>query len=192
MKNAQEETIHRLSIASETRDEETGAHIQRMSRYSSCSPGAPGLTDEPSSSSASPARSTTSARSASPTASCRSPAPTPPKSARSCRPTPRSAIASSPTTGYKVLEVAATIAYTHHERWDGAGYPRGLAGDDIPFGAQLFSVADVWDALTSPRPYRPRVYTRAEALALIEQESGRIHAPRVVKVFADLVEREVV
>ncbi len=90
------------------------------------------------------------------------------------------------------LEAAAEIVYAHHERWDGTGYPRGLAGDDIPFGAQLFSVADVWDALTSPRPYRPRVYTRAEALALIEQESGRIHAPRVVKVFADLVERGVV
>ncbi len=107
-------------------------------------------------------------------------------------------IRSHPGRGRDFLETiptlgrSAEIVYTHHERWDGSGYPRGLAGDEIPFGAQLFSVVDVWDALTSPRPYRPHVYSRAEAVALIVEESGRMHCPRVVKVFAELVERGVV
>ena len=107
-------------------------------------------------------------------------------------------VRSHPTRGRDFLEGipglgrAAEIVYAHHERWDGSGYPRGLAQDEILFGAQLFSVVDVWDALTSPRAYRPHVYSRAEAVALIVGESGRMHCPRVVQVFAELVERGVV
>jgi HD-GYP domain-containing protein (c-di-GMP phosphodiesterase class II) len=75
-----------------------------------------------------------------------------------------------PGAGYRnvkrigFLKEAAEIVHTHHERYDGKGYPRGLKGDDIPLGARLFMVADVYDALTSQRPYRlPMTYEEAAA-----------------------------
>src|SRR5262245_14005379 len=57
-------------------------------------------------------------------------------------------------SGVELLETAAEIALTHHERWDGAGYPRGLAGEKIPLAGRIVAVADTWDALTTERPYR--------------------------------------
>ena len=60
-------------------------------------------------------------------------------------------------SGSELLELAATIAWTHHERWDGSGYPRGLKGEEIPLAGRIVAVADVFDALTSDRPYRPRL-----------------------------------
>ena len=57
----------------------------------------------------------------------------------------------------ELLELAAIIAWTHHERWDGSGYPRGLRGEEIPLGGRIVAVADVFDALSSDRPYRPRL-----------------------------------
>ena len=58
-------------------------------------------------------------------------------------------------SGIELLETAARIACTHHERWDGAGYPRGLAGEDIPLAGRIVAVVDTFDALTSERVYRP-------------------------------------
>ena len=58
-------------------------------------------------------------------------------------------------SGVELLETAAEIAWTHHERWDGTGYPRGLAGEDIPISGRVVAVADAFDALTTDRPYRP-------------------------------------
>ncbi|HEX2162876.1 MAG TPA: HD domain-containing phosphohydrolase [Thermoanaerobaculia bacterium] len=80
------------------------------------------------------------------------------------------------------LRQALDIPYCHHERWDGTGYPRGLAGEEIPRAARIFAVADVWDALTSDRPYRP-AWTRDEALAYVAEGSGSLFDPRVVEVF---------
>lgn len=93
-----------------------------------------------------------------------------------------------PAVGYEIvnriefLREAADIVLAHHERFDGSGYPRGLKGEEIPFGARLFAVADVYDALTSIRPYRP-VVTFEEAVVEIKKESGRHFDPRVVEVF---------
>ena len=61
------------------------------------------------------------------------------------------------------LREALEIPYFHHEKWDGTGYPQGLKGEQIPIAARIFAVADVWDALTSNRPYRP-AWSREEAL----------------------------
>ena len=63
----------------------------------------------------------------------------------------------------EMLDVAATIAYTHHERWDGTGYPRGLAGDKIPLEGRIVAVVDVYDALSSDRVYRQALYVRGGA-----------------------------
>lgn len=79
---------------------------------------------------------------------------------------------------------AMTIRY-HHERFDGTGYPEGLRGDSIPLNARLFAVVDVFDALTSERPYKKPLGLN-EALAIIERESGRHFDPAIVAVFQSL------
>ena len=87
-------------------------------------------------------------------------------------------------TDYKNLIIvkAIEIAGGHHERWDGRGYPRGLAGETIPLSARIMAIADVYDALVSPRHYKKK-WTHDEALAEIVSESGSHFDPLVVKAF---------
>jgi putative two-component system response regulator len=80
------------------------------------------------------------------------------------------------------LRPALEIPLNHHEKWDGTGYPRGLQGEAIPLAARLFAVIDVWDALTSNRPYRP-AWTEAEALTYIREQSGKHFDPQAVDLF---------
>jgi putative nucleotidyltransferase with HDIG domain len=80
------------------------------------------------------------------------------------------------------LRPALTIPYSHHEHWDGTGYPRGLKGEEIPIEARIFAVADVWDAVTRDRVYR-KALSREESLALIQKERNHYFDPRVVDLF---------
>ncbi|MBI3159711.1 MAG: PAS domain S-box protein [Chloroflexi bacterium] len=84
------------------------------------------------------------------------------------------------------LRPALDIPYSHHEKWDGTGYPRGLKGEDIPLMARIFAVVDVWDALTSDRPYRP-AWTKKQTRKHIREQSGRHFDPKVVQAFLALV-----
>jgi putative two-component system response regulator len=84
------------------------------------------------------------------------------------------------------LRPALEIPYSHHEKWDGTGYPRGLKGEEIPLSARIFAIVDVWDAITSDRPYRP-AYTIEQALSHIREQSGKHFDPQVVDVFFKLV-----
>jgi HD-GYP domain-containing protein (c-di-GMP phosphodiesterase class II) len=84
------------------------------------------------------------------------------------------------------LRKAADIPYCHHERWDGAGYPRGLQGERIPLAARVFRVVDVWDALTRDRPYR-KAWSREKALRYILGQSGRSLDPQVVARFSEFL-----
>jgi len=84
------------------------------------------------------------------------------------------------------LRPAMDIPYCHHEHWDGSGYPRGLRGEDIPLAARIFSVIDVWDALTHDRVYRPRWGT-AEARDYIRENAGVLFDPRVVEAFFKMI-----
>jgi HD-GYP domain-containing protein (c-di-GMP phosphodiesterase class II) len=79
------------------------------------------------------------------------------------------------------LKPALDIPYCHHEKWDGTGYPRGLKGDQIPLTARIFAIVDVWDALTSDRPYRP-AWPEEKVLAHIRSLSGTHFDPQVNKV----------
>jgi PAS domain S-box-containing protein len=90
--------------------------------------------------------------------------------------------------GIPYLEQALDIPYQHHERWDGLGYPNQLAGEQIPLAARIFAVVDVWDALTSNRPYR-LAWTEEEALRYIREQSGKQFDPRVVRQFMEIVNR---
>jgi HD-GYP domain-containing protein (c-di-GMP phosphodiesterase class II) len=76
----------------------------------------------------------------------------------------------------------------HHERWDGKGYPTGLMGQEIPIAARIFAVVDVWDALTSNRPYR-KAWPHKKALAYIINNSESHFDPQVVKIFSKMVEK---
>ncbi len=84
------------------------------------------------------------------------------------------------------LRSSIDIPYYHHERWDGAGYPRALKGRQIPFAARLFAVVDVWDALLSDRPYRP-AWSRSKTAAYIRTQSGKHFDPEAVEAFARLI-----
>jgi len=82
----------------------------------------------------------------------------------------------------KYLRQSLDIPYCHHEKWDGSGYPRGLKGEQIPIAARIFAIADVWDAITSDRPYR-KGWSSEEALAYIKNQSGKQFDPKVVDAF---------
>ncbi len=80
------------------------------------------------------------------------------------------------------LQQALDIPYCHHEKWDGSGYPRGIKGEQIPLTARIFAVVDVFDALTSDRPYR-KAWTKEKVLAYLQEQSGNHFDPQVVDVF---------
>ena len=88
-------------------------------------------------------------------------------------------------SGFSLLELAKEIALTHHERWDGSGYPAGLAGEAIPIAGRIVAVADVFDALTHERPYKT-AWTTTEALAEMADQAGRHFDPAVVEAFLSL------
>jgi PAS domain S-box-containing protein len=80
------------------------------------------------------------------------------------------------------LRRALDIPYCHHEKWDGTGYPQGLKGEQIPLSARIFTIVDVWDALTSDRPYR-EAWSKPDALKYIREQSGKNFDPQVVEIF---------
>ncbi len=84
------------------------------------------------------------------------------------------------------LRSAAVIPYAHHEKWDGSGYPLGLAGTQIPLAARIFSVIDVWDTLMRDQPYRP-AWSEPEATSHIRSRAGQDFDPTVVDAFLDLI-----
>lgn len=85
----------------------------------------------------------------------------------------------------RFLEVAADIAMSHHEKWDGSGYPQGLAGEDIPVAARVVAIADVYDVLRSGRPHR-KAWSHADAVAYIESQAGKHFDPKFVELFSTL------
>jgi putative nucleotidyltransferase with HDIG domain len=97
-----------------------------------------------------------------------------------------------PEKAYQILShidyliPAMDIPYCHHEKWDGSGYPRGLKGEEIPFAARLFAVIDVYDALTTDRPYR-KAWEKEKALAYIQEQSGKHFSPEVVEAFLEML-----
>ena len=89
--------------------------------------------------------------------------------------------------GIPFLERALEIPYAHHERYDGSGYPRGLAGSDIPLAARIFAVVDVYDALTSDRPYRD-AWSHDDTVEYLREQAGVQFDPEVVATFLELIQ----
>jgi HD-GYP domain-containing protein (c-di-GMP phosphodiesterase class II) len=88
------------------------------------------------------------------------------------------------------LRPALEIPYSHHEKWDGTGYPRGLCGDQIPLAARIFAIVDVYDALTSDRPYR-KAWSQEQALEYIRSMSGKHFDPKVVECFLHMMSEKI-
>ncbi|MEE3660586.1 HD domain-containing phosphohydrolase [Brenneria sp. g21c3] len=86
-----------------------------------------------------------------------------------------------------LMAMSREIALTHHEKWDGSGYPRGLSGEDIPLAGRIVAVADVFDALLSVRPYKP-AWPREQAIDYIKSEAGAHFDPDVVGAFLDILD----
>lgn len=86
-----------------------------------------------------------------------------------------------------LLSVAARIAMSHHERWDGRGYPEGLSGEETPVEARIVAIADTYDALRSVRPYKP-AYSDVRALSIMKEESGGHFDPTVFAAFEAAIE----
>jgi putative two-component system response regulator len=101
-------------------------------------------------------------------------------------------------TGYHLLmrmeqiHIPALIAYCHHERWDGRGYPSGLCGEEIPIEVRIVSIADCWDALTSERPYRKKAFEIDEALSIMKSERGKAFDPELLDVFLETEYKSIV
>jgi len=87
------------------------------------------------------------------------------------------------------LKGALDIPLYHHERWDGKGYPYGIAGEEIPLSARIFAVVDVWDAMQTDRPYR-KAYSRTEALHHLEEQAGKHFDPKVLRAFMEILEED--
>ena len=78
------------------------------------------------------------------------------------------------------------IPYSHHEWWDGSGYPNGLSGEEIPIAARMFSLVDVYDALISDRPYR-KAFPKTEAIDLILSLKGKQFDPQLTDIFLEII-----
>ncbi|MCL1058892.1 response regulator [Shewanella gelidimarina] len=87
----------------------------------------------------------------------------------------------------ELLQMAKIVAISHHEKWNGAGYPNGLKGEDIPRIGRIVAIADVFDALTSERPYK-RAWTVEDAVSLLQQEAGEHFDPQLVPLFIEHIE----
>jgi len=100
----------------------------------------------------------------------------------------RKIVMKHPETAYDLLkripylEKALEIPYCHHEKWDGTGYPRGLKAEEIPLSARIFTVVDVWDALSSDRPYRDS-WSKEQVKQYLLSEAGKYFDPKVVDIF---------
>ena len=88
----------------------------------------------------------------------------------------------------RFLQFGKEMAYTHHEKWDGSGYPEGLNGEDISFLGRIMAIADVYDALISKRPYKPP-FTHEEAVSFIARGKGTHFDPEVVEAFLKVHEK---
>jgi putative two-component system response regulator len=176
---ANEETVLRLSKAVEFRDPETGSHIERMSHYCGLLAGRFGLDPD---GVRVASRLHDVGKIAVPDSILQKPGPLTPEERREME--RHASIGHRLLRGSRseLLEFAAEIAWTHHERFDGTGYPRGLAGADIPLAGRIAGVADVFDALTTDRVYRGAIPLE-EAVATLRAERGRHFDPEVVDAF---------
>ena len=185
---AQAETVQRLSMAVEFRDEDTGAHIERIGRFSVLLAEHIGMDAEFCERLRHSAPLHDVGKVAIPDAILLKPGPLTPEE--------RAIVETHAEEGHRlvrgssssILDMAATIALSHQEKWDGSGYPRGLKGEAIPIEGRIVAVADVFDALTSDRVYR-KAFSVEEAVQMMREQRGRHFDPVLLDAFMEVLGR---
>lgn len=183
---SQAETVRRLSMAVEFRDEDTGAHIERIGRFSTLLAEQIGMDEEFCERIGHAAPLHDVGKVAIPDSILLKPGPLTPQE--------RAIVETHAEEGYRlvrgsssaILEMAATIALSHQEKWDGTGYPRGLAGEAIPIEGRIVAIADVFDALTSDRVYR-KAFPVEEAVKIMREQRGRHFDPVLLDAFMEVL-----
>jgi HD-GYP domain-containing protein (c-di-GMP phosphodiesterase class II) len=180
------EVIQRLGHAVESRDEDTGDHIGRMSELCYRLALAAGVDPEAAEVLRHASAMHDVGKIAIPDAILRKPGPLTDEEWEIMK--THTTIGADLLAGSRspLVQMGEVIARTHHERWDGSGYPAGLAGDGIPLVGRICAVADVFDALTSPRPYK-HAWSTEDALAEISAQSGRHFDPRLAALLPGVV-----
>ena len=177
------ELIQRLGMAAEYKDNETGLHVIRMSHFARLTALAYGFSTERADELFHAAPMHDIGKIGTPDAILQKRGPLTPEEWTVMRQHAEvGATIMGSTHAPGLLQTAHTIALTHHEKWDGSGYPRGLKGEEIPIEGRIVAVADVFDALTSERPYKP-AWTVEAAIELLQRESGKHFDPQVVEAF---------
>lgn len=182
------EVIHRLTKAAEYRDQDTGDHIIRLGQYSALLGEGLGLGPDEVELLQLAAPMHDIGKVATPDHILLKPGRLTPDELEIMRRHPVAGYDILKNSESPLLQRAAEIALSHHEWWDGNGYPHGLAGDAVPLSARIVAVADVFDALVSSRPYK-RPWSFEEASELIAQKAGTHFDPAVVGVFERLKEK---
>jgi methylmalonyl-CoA mutase cobalamin-binding subunit/CheY-like chemotaxis protein len=183
---AQAETVQRLSMAVEFRDEDTGAHIERIGRFSVLLAEHIGMDANFCERLRHAAPLHDVGKVAIPDAILLKPGPLTPEE--------RAIVETHAEEGHRlvrgssssILDMAATIALSHQEKWDGTGYPRGLKGEAIPIEGRIVAVADVFDALTSDRVYR-KAFSVEEAVQMMREQRGRHFDPVLLDAFMEVL-----
>jgi HD-GYP domain-containing protein (c-di-GMP phosphodiesterase class II) len=185
---AQAETVRRLSMAVEFRDEGTGAHIERIGRFATLLAEQIGMDEEFCTRMSHAAPLHDVGKVAIPDAILLKPGP--------LTAAERAIVETHAEEGYRlvygssssILDMAAKIALSHQEKWDGTGYPRGTAGEAIPIEGRIVAVADVFDALTTDRVYR-KAFSREEAVRMMREQRGRHFDPVLLDAFMEVLGR---
>ena len=181
------EMIMRLSRAAEFRDPETGAHIQRMSNYSRLIAEQLGLSHEEQDILLRSAPMHDVGKIAIPDHILLKPGRLDDEEMTIMRTHAEKGYEILKDSKSSLLDTAALIAMTHHEKWDGSGYPRGLKGEDIPLFGRIVAVADVFDALTTERPYK-KAWEVERATAFLQEGANSHFDASVVQAFLDRLE----
>ena len=178
------EIVQRLGLAAEYKDNETGLHVIRMSHFSRILGIAAGMSEVEADDLLHAAPMHDVGKIGIPDRILQKPGPLDPEEWK--------VMQSHVTIGAEIigkhdggmLALASQIALTHHEKYDGSGYPQGLRGDAIPLAGRIVAIADVFDALTSVRPYK-KAWTEQEALDFLREQKGRHFDPALVDLFIE-------
>lgn len=174
--------VQRLGKASEYKDNETGLHVIRMSHYAHILARAAGFSEKAADDLLNAAPMHDVGKIGIPDAILQKPGRLEEHEWAVMRQHPEIGARIIGEDASPLLRLARSIALTHHERWDGTGYPRGLHGEEIPIEGRIVAIADVFDALTSVRPYKP-AWSVADAVDLLRREKGSQFDAELVELF---------
>ena len=180
------QVIHRLGRAAEYKDNETGLHVIRMSHYAKEIALAAGMNEIDAEELLNAAPMHDIGKIGIPDAILQKPGKLTPDEWEIMKTHASVGATIIGEDNSSLLKIARTIALCHHEKWDGSGYPNGLAGEAIPVEARIVAIADVFDALTSTRPYK-KSWSIDDATAYIKNESGKHFDPDLVQAFIQVL-----